>query len=48
MPSSVELAAANDTLGALVQQQANVKEREEQEERDTAIGSLSFRVSGFG
>ena len=52
MPSSVELAAAiaaaNDTLVALVQQQADVKEREEQEERDAAVGSLSFRVSGFG
>ena len=41
MPSVAELAvgiaAANDSLAALVQQQAEVKEREEQEVRDAAI-----------
>ena len=44
MPSAAELAAAivvvNDSLVALVQQQAKAKEREEQEVRDTAIGSV--------
>ena len=44
MPSVVELAAAiaaaNDSLVALVQQQAEVKEQEEQEARDAAVGSV--------
>ena len=44
MPSAAELAvaivAANNGLAALVQQQAEAKEREEQEARDTAIGSV--------
>ena len=44
MPSAAELAvaiaAANNSLAALVQQQAEAKEREEQEARDTAVGSV--------
>ena len=52
MPSAVELvaaiAAANDKLVTLVWQQAEAKEREDQEERDATVGSLSFRVSCFG
>ena len=44
MPSTAELmaaiASANDNLAALVQQQAKVKECEEQEVRDAAAGSL--------
>ena len=44
MPSTAELTAAmaavNDNLAALVQQQAEAKEREEQEVRDAAIGSV--------
>ena len=43
MPSAAELtvaiAAANDSLVDLIRQQAQVKEREEQEARDTAVGS---------
>ena len=34
------IAVANDNLAALVQQQANVKEREEQEAKDAAVGSV--------
>ena len=44
MPSAVELTraivVANDNLALLVQQQTEAKEREEQEARDTAIGSV--------
>ena len=43
MPSAVELvaaiAAANDSLADLIWQQAQVKEREEQEAKDAAVGS---------
>ena len=50
MPSAVELAAAivaaNENLATLVQQQAQVKEREEQEAKDTAIGSFRLGI-GF-
>ena len=46
MPSVVELAAAiaaaNKNLVTLVQQQAQVKEREEQEAKDATIGSFSL------
>ena len=51
MPSAAELtaaiAAANDALATLVQQQAEAKVQEEQEAKDAAVGSL-VRVSGFG
>ena len=44
MPSVAELAWAiavvNDNLAVLVQQQTEVKEQEEQEARDTAVGSV--------
>ena len=44
MPSAAELmatiVAASDTLATLVWQQADVKEREQQEARDAAIGSF--------
>ena len=48
MPSAVELVAAitaaiavaNDSLADLVQQQAQVKELEEQEAKEAAVGSL--------
>ena len=43
MPSAAELmaaiAVANDSLVDLIWQQAKVKEREEQEARDAAVGS---------
>ena len=42
------IAAANDNLVTLVWQQAEAKEQEEREERAAAVGSFSFRVSGFG
>ena len=48
MLSAAELAAAvvvaNDNLATLVQQQAEAKEREEQEVKEAATGSL---VSGL-
>ena len=50
MPSVAELAAAiaaaNETLENLVQQQAQAKEREEQEVKDTALGSFRLGI-GF-
>ena len=48
MPSAVELtaaiAAANDSLVDLIWQQAQVKEREEQEEKDATIGSFRLGI----
>ena len=50
MPSVAELAAAiavaNETLVTLVQQQAQAKEREEQEAKNAAIGSFRLGI-GF-
>ena len=44
MPSTAELVAAiavaNDSLADLIWQQAQAKEREEQEAKDATIGSL--------
>ena len=51
MPSTAELmaaiAAANDTLATLVQQQAQAKEQEEQEVKDTTISSFSLGHRGL-
>ena len=45
MPSAAELTAAivaaNETLAMLVWQQAEAKDREEQEAKDTTVGSLA-------
>ena len=50
MPSVVELAAAiaaaNKNLVTLVQQQAQAKEREEQEAKDATVGSFRLGI-GF-
>ena len=50
MPSAAELAAAiaaaNDSLADLIRQQAQAKEREEQEAKDAAIGSFRLGI-GF-
>ena len=48
MPSAAELAAAivaaNDSLADLIWQQAQVKEREEQEAKDAAVGSFRLGI----
>ena len=50
MPSAAELVAAiavaNDSLADLIRQQAQVKEQEEQEAKDAAIGSFRLGI-GF-
>ena len=50
MPSTAELAAAivaaNDSLVDLIREQAQAKEREEQEAKDAAIGSFRLGI-GF-
>ena len=50
MPSAAELtvaiAAANDSLVDLIGQQAQVKEREEQEAKDATVGSFRLGI-GF-
>ena len=50
MPSAAELvaaiAAANNSLADLIWQQAQVKEREEQEAKDATIGSFRLGI-GF-
>ena len=51
MPSTAELmaaiAAANDTLATLVQQQAHVKEREEQEAKEQEEQEVKDAAVGF-
>ena len=48
MPSTAELmaaiAAANDSLADLIQQQAQAKEREEQEAKDATVGSFRLGI----
>ena len=48
MPSTAELAAAiaaaNDSLADLIRQQAQAKEREEQEVKDAAVGSFRLGI----
>ena len=50
MPSTAELtaaiAAANDSLADLIRQQAQAKEREEQEAKDATVGSFRLGI-GF-
>ena len=44
MPSTAELTAANNSLADLIQQQAQAKEQEEQEAKDTTIGSFRLGI----